>query len=537
MGGGGGNRLTVRKLYRLRDTSQDARTYGWVELPNGKSRALNARERRGEVSLPPGRLFNPDNLTAQGQQGEPYEFEGRSFKPSGNNNWKTTRDGLDRLSKEQRLVAIGNTLCYKRFMDDFPFVAVTNWWNDTIESTFVRQKLYAVETATKVVERCIAMATDPGDIVFDPTCGSGTTAFCAERLGRRWITCDTSRVAVNVARQRLLSAVFEHYKTRNGVVSSGFRYKTVDRITLKSLANDLEPEKVELVDQPEVDKDAIRVCGPFEVMSVGRYSVDDWKGYAVRENLDGAGADTAQLENYIETICRLYRRDAAVQGATGLVHAVAEREEGKIAVSVGPLSGRVTAKQINDAVQDALASGILEVHVLGWAFEANVGEVKSQLEKRGQVKVELIMIRPDSLAEGLKAVEPEMLFSPLALPDVAIELSTGKHEASPKAVVELNGIALFDRKTRSTRYYSADSGYVSAWYLDEDYDGDCFVDCQMFFDFRKKPARSTLGLDVDAGEFELKLRSEPFPVRDYRRVAVKVVDVYGNESTVVKNLG
>ena len=380
------------------------------------------------------------------------------------------------------------------------------------------------------------MTTSPGDVVVDPTCGSGTTALCAEKLGRRWITCDTSRVAINVARQRLLGAVFDHYVTRNGQVSSGFRYKTANRITLKSLAYDLEPEQVDLVDQPEPDKGAIRVCGPFEVMTLGRYSVEDWKGWVVRERPDGTDGGGVRLENYIETICRLYRRDAAVQGATGLVHAVAESEGEKIAVSVGPLSARVTAKQINDAVQDALASGILEVHVLGWAFEANVGEVKSQLEKRGRVRVELIMIRPDTLAEGLKAVQPDMLFSPLALPDVEVETKAGGRRAAPQAVVTLKGIALFDRKDRSTRYRQADSGYVSAWYLDEDYDGDCFVDCQMFFDFRKKPARTALGVDVEAHEFEFKVRSEPFPIRDHRRVAVKVVDVYGNESTVVKDL-
>ncbi len=130
-----------------------------------------------------------------------------------------------------------------------------------------------------------------------------------------------------------------------------------------------------------MDRDAIRVCGPFEVMSLGRYSVEDWKGYVVRE--PGIG-EAAKLENYIEVICRLYRKDAAIQGATGLVHAVAENEKEKIAISVGPLSGRVTAKQINDAVQDALASGILEVHVLGWAFEANVGEVKSAAREARQ---------------------------------------------------------------------------------------------------------------------------------------------------------
>jgi adenine-specific DNA-methyltransferase len=430
-------------------------------------------------------------------------------------------------------MVVGNSLRQKRYLDDFPHSPITNLWEDTVVSGFAEARVFVVQTNPKVVERCIFVTTSPGDLVLDPTCGSGTTAVCAERLGRRWITCDTSRVAINVARQRLLRATLEHYKTRNGKVSGNFLYKTVNRVTLKSLAYDLEPEKVELVDQPEVDRDAIRICGPFEAMSLGRYSVEDWKGYVVRE--PGIG-EAAKLENYIEVICRLYRKDAAIQGATGLVHAVAETEKEKIAISVGPLSGRVTAKQINDAVQDALASGILEVHVLGWAFEANVGEVKSQLEKRGRVKVELIMIRPDTLAEGLKATQPEMLFSPLALPDIKVDVEKNGKEKQFR--VALKGVALFDRKRRTTEYKQADSGYVSAWYLDEDYDGDCFVDCQMFFDFKKAPnIKAALKAEVDPEEFTLKLESEPFPVRGYKRIAIKVVDVFGNESTVVRDLG
>jgi hypothetical protein len=320
--------------------------------------------------------------------------------------------------------------------------------------------------------------------------------------------------------------------TQNGTVSSGFRYERLKRTTMGTFSGDKENQDVVLVDLPIADKSAVRVCGPFEVASLGRYSVEDWKGYVVSEA--GIG-ETAKLENYIEVICRLYRKDAAIQGATGLVHAVAETEKEKIAISIGPLSGRVTGKQINDAVQDALASGILEVHVLGWAFEANVGEVKSQLEKRGRVKVELIMIRPDTLAEGLKATQPEMLFSPLALPDIAVAFEQKGSQRQTR--VTLNGVALFDRKRRTTEYKQADSGYVSAWYLDEDYDGDCFVDCQMFFDFKKAPnIKAALRAEVDPEEFTLKLISEPFPVRGYKRIAVKVVDVYGNESTVVLDL-
>jgi adenine-specific DNA-methyltransferase len=344
-------------------------------------------------------------------------------------------------------------------------------------------------------------------------------------------TCDTSRVAVNVARQRLLSGTFEHFQTRNGAVSSGFVNEVVTRVTQETLAKGLEPEKVELVDQPEVVTEAIRICGPFEIMSLGRYSVEDWKGYVVGDN----DTEVAKLENYIEVICRLYRKDAAIQGATGLVHAVVDSNNAKIAISVGPLSGRVSAKQIHDAVQDAMASGILEVHVLGWAFEANVGEVKSQLEKRGRVKVELIMIRPDTLAEGLKITRPETLFSPLALPD--IEVAVSKSNGDRLVTASLHGVAVFDRKTRGTDYKPADSGYVAAWYLDEDYDGDCFVDCQMFFDFKKAPnLKTVLKVDIDPKEFKLQTTSYPFPLRGYKRIAVKVVDVFGNESTVVKEL-
>jgi adenine-specific DNA-methyltransferase len=530
--------LRYRQLYMPRPQHTLQEQYTLVELADSTIRRITDEENTGTAPLPKGaRRFMPGDLSSQGESeagAEPFEFEGVKYSLPPNTHWKTGLEGRRRLAGQGRLIPIGKRLRYKRYANDFPLAPYTNIWDDTVISGFATAKLYAVQTSPKVVERCITMTTDPGDVVFDPTCGSGTTAYCAERLGRRWITCDTSRVAINVARQRLLSATYDHYKTRNGKVSGNFVYKSNNRVTLKSLAYGLEPERVELFDQPEVDKTAIRVCGPIEVMSLGRYSIEDWKGYVVREASSIYG-EPAKLENYIETICRLYRKNAAVQGADGLVHAVAETEKEKIAISVGPLSGRVTGKQINDAVQDALASGILEVHVLGWAFEANVGEVKSALEKRGKVKVELIMIRPDTLAEGLKATQPEMLFSPLALPD--IEVAAAKNGKEKQVRVTLRGVALFDRKRRTTEYKAADSGYVSAWYLDEDYDGDCFVDCQMFFDFKKAPnLKATLRAEVDPDEFTLKLASEPFPVRGYKRIAVKVVDVYGNESTVVQDL-
>ncbi len=505
--------------------------YDHIESDDGTTRRLTAAEVRGESPIPQGRRFRTTSLLSDGETSTPQDFTflGTLYRPRAGNHWKTPPPGLKRLAEQGRIIVEGSTITYKRYADDFNYVPINDRW-ESMQIGRVRD--YVVQTAESVVERCILMTTDPADIVLDITCGSGTSAICAERLGRRWITCDTSRVAINVTRQRLVSSVFEHQLTRGAALSSGFIYEQAKRISLETLAKDLEPESVDLVDSPKVDRSAVRISGPFEVMSLGRYSVEDWKGYVVSGT--DAGTESSKLENYIEVICRLYRKNAAIQGASGLIHAVAESDKEKIAISVGPLSGRVTAKQVNDAVQDALASGILEVHILGWAFEANVGEVKAQLEKRGKVRVVLQVIRPDTLAEGLKVAKAEILFSPLALPDIEVQVI--KNGKQPKVIVRLKGVAVFDRKHRTTDYKHAGSGYVAAWYLDEDYDGDCFVNCQMFFDFKKAPNLKALGVPVEAEEFELHLESQPFQVLGYKRIAVKVVDVFGNESTVVREM-
>lgn len=523
--------LKAHRLYMERPAHTLSEQYTLVELSDGSVRTVTQDESVGVAALPAGaRRFMPGDLSSQGeseQGSKAFEFEGKAYTLPPNTHWKTNHAGLERLTAKGRIIPIGKRLRYRRYADDFPMAPYTNVWNDTVISGFGSAKLYAVQTSPKVVERCISMTTDAGDLVFDPTCGSGTTAFAAEKLGRRWITCDTSRVALNISRQRILSSVFEHYRTRNGVVSGGFVYRTIPHITLKCLANDLEPEMVDLVDRPEVDSTAIRVAGPFEVGTLGRYSVEDWKGYVV-----GEGDDVGKLENYIAVICRLYRRDAALAPSGGLLHAIVDEGRRSLGLSVGPISGRVTARQIHEAARDAAEAGVDEVHVLGWAFESNVNEVVEEINETTNVAVQAMMIRPDTLAEGLKVTKPEMLFSPLAVPDVEID-----RDAEGRFTVTLRGVAVFDRKKRSTEYKPADSGYVAGWYIDEDYDGDCFVDCQMFFDFKKKPAiERTLRIEVDSDEWSLRTTSDPLERGGYGRIAVKVVDVFGNESTLVREL-
>ena len=175
-----------------------------------------------------------------------FQYRDKSFSPNPMF-WKTTKQGLERLADSDRLIIEGNTLRFKRYLDDFPVGPVNNVWTDVggIQSRTDR-KIYAVQTTNKVIERCILMTTDPGDLVLDPTCGSGTTAYVAEHWGRRWITCDTSRVAVSLAKQRLMTALFDYYELAHPDegVGSGFNYKTVPHITLRSIAQNSEIDRI-----------------------------------------------------------------------------------------------------------------------------------------------------------------------------------------------------------------------------------------------------------------------------------------------------
>ncbi len=235
----------------------DGDTYAFpaLQADDGSWRRLTAAEKRtGSFK---GKLFRTSNITSQ-SGGEktafPVAIQGMALKPSANSYWKTNQSGMARLAKGGRLLPVGKTLTYKRLSDDFPVKAITNWWDDTVQSTFAIEKDYVVQTYTRVVERCLLMTTDPGDLVLDPTCGSGTTAFVAEKWGRRWITCDTSRVAVTLAKQRLMASSFDYYLLRypEEGIKGGFVYQTVPHITLKSIANNPDIDTIYDEEHPKI---------------------------------------------------------------------------------------------------------------------------------------------------------------------------------------------------------------------------------------------------------------------------------------------
>jgi adenine-specific DNA-methyltransferase len=255
--------VKYRQLFRSKNVGgEGGGQYTLIEEPSGLRRRASKEEL---LNLVPGvRVFRADQLTSQssgGPQFFSFEIEGKEFSPS-KSGWKTTRSGMQRLLASRRIIAIGNTPCYVRFIDDFPAIPVNNTWDDTVTSGFGADKIYVVQTNPRVIERCILMTTDPGDLVLDPTCGSGTTATVSEQWGRRWITIDTSRVALALARARIMGARYVYYllaDSREGqakvatitatVPSSqqtydrirhGFVYERVPHITLKSIANNAE---------------------------------------------------------------------------------------------------------------------------------------------------------------------------------------------------------------------------------------------------------------------------------------------------------
>ena len=252
--------VKYRQAHQVKELGGDGVSgYGKVDI-EGERRALTNVEKASPELLPHGaRPYATGDLTSQKPPGTfPVQLNGKTFVPR-KGYWKTHNAGFERLAKAGRLELVGYTLRYVRFLDDFAAYPITNFWIDTVVAGFASDKQYIVETSTKVVQRCILMATDPGDLVLDPTCGSGTTAYVAEQWGRRWITIDTSRVALALARTRLMAARYPWYllaDSREGRareseltkrpaadipvhndIRQGFVYERVPHITLKSIAN------------------------------------------------------------------------------------------------------------------------------------------------------------------------------------------------------------------------------------------------------------------------------------------------------------
>lgn len=267
-----------------------AEAYKLVKLPDGTVRSLTKEELSNPKLIGQDwKIFRIDNLTSQSgveKTKYPVMINDKEYRPN-KGVWKTSKEGMNRLVKAGRVHVGETSLGYIRYLDDFPAILINNIWDDTTISGS-SSKIYVVQTNQKVIDRCILLTTDPSDLVLDITCGSGTTAQSAEQWGRRWITCDTSRVSITLAKQRLMTAIFDYYKLSNPkeVIAGAFNYARIPHITLRSIANAESPEKETLYDRPLIDRSKMRVTGPFTVEAVPSPYVKSFEEVPIESEAD-----------------------------------------------------------------------------------------------------------------------------------------------------------------------------------------------------------------------------------------------------------
>ena len=556
-------------VYQTRTLADDAGArYTRVELNDGTRRVMSSEERQNPVNLPKdSKVYRHDNLTSQSGTEKsrfPVEFEGHTYRLT-RGYWKTNKSGIAHLLSAGRLAApTKNSLAYVRYFSDFPFTAVSNVWTDTQTGAFTEAKSYVVQTNTKVIQRCLLMATDPGDLVLDPTCGSGTTAYVAEQWGRRWITCDTSRVPLGLARQRLLTATFPWYELKepqHGPVG-GFVYKRrqnrkgeeigglVPHITLKSIANNEDPETVTLVDRPEINKKITRVCGPFAVEATveAAATLDEMTAVGTGEVPPSEQNPRVYLDCMIEVLRRAHT--LRLPGNTTLaldsvrpvadcecLHAEAHTDGGqRIAVAFGPEDGAISSLTVVEAAREAWFLKYDQLYLFGFAIQAKARELVGDRAKL-RIPCAYINVTPDVvMSDLLKTSYTDQIFSLTGLPDVRLKPAARRDGGEPLYQVEVLGLDTFRPDTLETESVSAEN--LPCWMLDSDYNGLVFCASQVFFP--RTGAWENLKKSLKA-EFDESVwahlagtESEPFALGEQRRIAVKVIDERGNELMAVR---
>jgi adenine-specific DNA-methyltransferase len=458
------------------------------------------------------------------------------------------------------------------------------------------------------------MTTDPGDLVLDPTCGSGTTAYVAEQWGRRWITIDTSRVALALARQRLMGARYPYYfmadtpegrakeqevsgkpmppAETKGDIRQGFVYERVQHITLKSIANNpdihegMTRKEIDaaikrhadyevLYDKPYEDKSKVRVTGPFTVESLSPHralAFDPRDSPGSRESIaeqsastDGTSAtfEASILDNLRKAGIQNGRRNERITFATldtypgTYLQAIGEaegEETSRVAIAIGPQHGTVSSAYIKAAAREAIAEGGIDlVAVLAFAFDARATEATEAdgvtvepssegfatvagAHKLGRIPVLLVRMNVDLLmGEDLKKTGAGNLFTVFGEPDIDV-----RRDDDGQVVVEIKGVDVFDPTTGDVR--SNDTGQIALWMIDTDYNEEAFFVRHCYFTGGGDPykrLKTALKADIDAEAWESLYRttSRPFDVPDTGKIAVKVINDYGDEVMKVIEIG
>ena len=574
------NQLKYRQLYEPLTRAEKIEymvSYAMVEERDGRCRNLEPEERADpDANLPEGarvyqrmRLVSPGTSTTG--RSDTYLWNGHDWRCPRGEQWRVSMEGMSRLAELGRLDAAGPEalLTWKRYEDEMPGRRLNNLWHRMMKPS---DKRYVVQTADSVIERCVLMATDPGDLVFDPTCGGATTALAAERWGRRWITCDTSPVAVSIARQRLSTATFPYWTLTDSAEgvrqeaelsgqppepppegswgndpARGFVYERVPQVSASVLAYDLDPAPIMLVDQPHRKRAVTRVSSPLTVESEQPWATviplegtddelvvahDDFLesvqaallGHTINGGRENADLTIRALQPWPSTSKLLawkatYTINGGASEHTAAVMVAAED------VTVPGEMIREAAREITDS--DQRADVLL---VVAYAFAADAPS------KVGRITVARAQMNRDLMIRELSEETGHQAFVIIGEPDITII-----DYPDNQIAVEVRGYDTFDPATGNASEGGPDD--VACWMIDTDHDGESFFARRIHFpgaedDKQIKKLLKELGKNADDVEQEAltAMRSAPFDPPERGRIAVKIVTATGMEMTAVREV-
>lgn len=524
-----------------------------VELADGSSRPLTNMERMDpDTHLPRGaRLYRRMRLTSQSEsttgRSEPFVWNGIEYACPPGRHWSVSHEGIQRLAELGRLVVTGNNkLHWKRYEDEVPGRRITNMWHRQMSPSDMH---YVVETAESTIKRCILMSTDPGDLVLDPTCGSGTTAAVSEKWGRRWITIDASAIPVALCRQRVLSAVNDWYAIRSQTdthssdedPSAGFVYEEVPYVSAATLAYDEPAKPIELINKPQVKKGLRRISSPFTVEShsPNRYVTIDGPNnteqrLVLQENILNA-VQTTGIRHILGH--RLYIDDLeSWPEGKNLTHMARLRETGEI-VAITILSDDQTAsvRKIDLAAEEAgLRQDINKLIIIAFEFEADAYDGSS--ERRGRLEILKVRANRDLTILNLKHAGTDNAFVLVGEPDIEVRPKGADH-----MVAEVKGYDTYDPATGIVR--SGSIKEVDCWMIDTNYNGQSFFARRIHLPARSRDRQISklkrrLGRSINPEHWAAmgSLVSAPFKRPSGGRIAVRIITTTGDEMTTVKEI-
>ena len=551
--------LKYHKMYRKKNIPIDDPNFRFVELKNGTRRRMSPAERHNPLTIPTGsRIYRHYPIISKGKSSkdDTFVFKGKEFSPGPNSHWTVNLDGMYNLAKKNLLVNTEDSLYVVTYFDDHQHREIDNMWLDTSSGGF-EDVIYVVQTSATTIRRFLLMTTDPGDLVLDPTCGSGTTAYVAEQFGRRWITCDTSRVSITLAKRRLMTAIFKYYALQHPEqgISAGFSFSLPDgvmhKITAKTRAHNQVPEEVTLHDRPDVDRTKSRVTGPFTVEAVPAQtamSIDAMYGKDMQEQEpDAESTRQAEWRDALKSSGIRAKGGQKIEFArmdphpsSRWLHAVAKTNESSpktVFVSFGPKFAALETRQVEAAIQDLRKIRDADMLVfVSMQFDPEAAKTIDELNWEGVTMLKAQM-NADMLVGDLKK-KPGAgsdLFMLMGQPDAVV-----KKAGSGKFRVQVRGFDYYN--TGTDKIESGGTDKIVMWMLDTDYDGRSLYPQQVFFPMGNgkdgnhwSKIAKTLQAHIDENLLKTYTGTESleFEFGEHGKVAVKIIDDRGVESVRV----